>query len=217
LYNHAVRARPSSGAILAAMPDLALAATYLITWVSPQAFGASPMRYLTLVMLMEFISIHSSAVLGAVVYRPGPPRRKALAIVGLGAFYTLFVGVYALSFGEWWPVVAFWGLILNRLSNVMLGRVPDGRERNLLQISWGVSVAAYVGCVTLTNVLPLPQLGWAHVAGAGAAIPGAGHRADEPSRLLAAGFTYFTIQSLWDLFGERWVARRADASANITH
>jgi len=91
LYNHAVRARPSSGAILAAMPDLALAATYLITWVSPQAFGASPMRYLTLVMLMEFISIHSSAVLGAVVYRPGPPRRKALAIVGLGAFYTLFV------------------------------------------------------------------------------------------------------------------------------
>jgi hypothetical protein len=98
--NHAVRARPSSGAVVAAMPDVAMAATYLISWVSAQALGARPLRYLTLVLLMEFISIHSSMVLGAVAYRTGPPRRKALAIVGLGAFYTLFVGVYALSFGK---------------------------------------------------------------------------------------------------------------------
>jgi hypothetical protein len=79
------------------------------------------------------------------------------------------------------------------------------RPWNLLQISWGVSVAAYVGCVTLTNVLPLPQLGWAHVA---AAAPDAPQWAHEPYRTMAAGVSYFTIQSLWDLFGERWVAPR---------
>jgi hypothetical protein len=204
-----VRSVPSVGAIVAAIPDLALAGMFLITWVSPQTLGEKPLRYLMLVMLMEFIIVHSSAFLGTVVYSDLLPGKKTLAVVGLGAFYTTFVGAFAMMFREWWPVTAFWGLILNRLANVLLGNVPEGRERDLVMASWAVSAAAYVGCTFITVFLPLPRIGLTPDVVAGQALPGEGLWIDQPHRLVAAGFLYFAIQGAWNLFGEQWLQPRA--------
>jgi hypothetical protein len=182
---------------------------FLITWVSPQTLGEKPLRYLLLVMLIEFVIVHSSAFLGIVMYSDLLPGKKTLVVVGVGAFYTLFVGGFAMAFGEWWPVSAFWGLIVNRLANVLLGNVPEGRERELVMASWAVSAAAYVGCVFIASFLPLPRLGLTLDVVAGQDLPGKGLWIDQPYRPVAAGFLYFAIQGVWNLLGEQFLQPRA--------
>jgi uncharacterized protein (DUF3820 family) len=44
----------------AALPDLALAGVFLVTWVTPATFPHGTIGYLMLLMLLEFIIVHSS-------------------------------------------------------------------------------------------------------------------------------------------------------------
>jgi hypothetical protein len=50
----------------AAIPDLALAAAFIVTWISPYALGTRAVWHLVMVILLEFIVMHSSAFVGVV-------------------------------------------------------------------------------------------------------------------------------------------------------
>jgi hypothetical protein len=188
--------------LLSASSDLGLGASYLITWISPTAFGSRGFPYLLLVMLFEFIVIHSAALMGSTILSDGSRLKKFGSVLALAALYSLFVFAYVAIFHVWWPATAFALLTLNRLTPVLLGTRRNAGSA-IAQTGWAASAATYVIVVILTVLVPLPRLGVTPAVVAAAHLPGTGIWVDEPYRLLAAGGFYFTVQGLAELFA--WV------------
>ncbi|MBI1796218.1 MAG: hypothetical protein HYR74_04110 [Candidatus Eisenbacteria bacterium] len=205
-----VAAAPARGitlaAVGAAIPDLALAGAFLATWIAPSPDRVWAINGLMLLMLLEFINVHSSAFMGQTIVSAMPRPQKAAAIVTLGAFYTLFVGAFSLAMRQLWPLVSFWGLTLNRLLGVLIGQAPAGEEALFLRRTWAASVMFYLLGAFVTTLAPLPRLGvspaiMAHFNRMGTS----GLWLDQPWRVLAFGFIYFTAVAVSELFGHRWI------------
>ena len=58
--------RPSAKGLASAAPDVGLALVFLAVWIAPAASMPGTVAYLTLLMVLEFIIIHSSAFMCAV-------------------------------------------------------------------------------------------------------------------------------------------------------
>jgi len=194
---------PALSALGAALPDLALGAVFLTAWVAPQTFQTNIIPKLMLVMLLEFVIVHSSAFMGAMLLGKQRRAKKVKTIIGLGVFYTLFVAGFALGCKTWWPVWSFWGLMLNRLLGMLLGQAPRGEARQFIQRSWAVSVCCYLGFVFLTTLAPIPALGVTGEFSRG--LPGSGLWVNDPQRVIAFGFLYFTAVGISGLFRHRWL------------
>lgn len=196
------------GSLFTALPDLGLGAVYLITWIAPYALGRRMVAHLMLVMLLEFIIVHSSGFMGSVLY--GDARRvgKVTATLGFGIFYTLFVAGFALAFATWWPIWAFWGLTLNRLLGALVGQATTGAEKTYVQKGWAIGVIFYLAFVFATTLLPVPSLGITSAVRASQHLPGSGLWIDAPHRVIAFGFLYFTSWGISDLYGHRWLSAR---------
>ena len=196
------RAAPLSRAIrrlISAAPDFALGATFLGVWLFPRAFDVSTVRYLTLTMLLEFIVIHSSAIMGGLAYSDLSRVKRIAGIVGLGVFYSAFVAAFAVAFSAWWPFWAFWGLTLNRLSSAILGTAA-GEDRSVVTAGWVLSVATYLLGGLATTLLPIPRLGLSADLISSFAVPGGGLWVEEPHRMLAFGALYFLTQGVSELW-----------------
>lgn len=192
-------------AIVAALPDFGLAALFLATWIAPDLVGAHRIGTLLLVMLLEFIVVHSAGFMGAAAFGEGGRAQRLTWILGLGVFYTVFVGAFGAAFGTWWPLGAFWALVLNRLLGVLVGQVPSDEGKMLIMRGWAVSVMAYLGAVFATVLLPVPELGIDARVRAAANLSGGGLWIDEPQRVIAAGFLYFTVLGLSELASHGWL------------
>lgn len=197
----------------ASAPNFILAAMFLITWIDPYRLGEKMVAYLMLVMLLEFIVVHSSAFMGSVAFSSEAPGRKAKGMLILGGFYTLFVGAFAAAFKTWWPLASFWLLTLNRLLGGMLGVAPSGREKEYMQRSWGSSVLFYVVFAGLTTVLPVPKFGITSAVRHAQDLPGSGEWISHPEKVIAFGFLYFLFSGISDLFQHRWMGQNAAATA----
>ena len=137
--------------------------------------------------------------------KPLPRGKKALSILGVGLFYTLFVGGIALAFRRWWPLVVFWGLTLNRLTPVLFGQGPRGQEKTFVQRGWGVGAVLYIVGIFATTLVPLPRLGITRAVAQAQDLPGSGLWIDQPWRVLAFGFLYFAGWGLSELYAHRWL------------
>lgn len=199
--------------LAAATPDLALGLTFLIVWLAPFPLPRDIVAGFTMVMLLEFIIIHSSAFMGVTLFKPGPRKKKLLAMLGLGAFYTLFVGGFALAFHTAWPVVSFWLLTLNRMAGVILGTAPTGEARAYVQRSWAAGAVFYLMGAFVTTLLPIPRLGLHGAAMANQELMGSGLWVSEPHRVIAFGFLYFTAVGLSELRGHEWARKGAEGAA----
>jgi hypothetical protein len=152
-------------------------------------------------VLLEFIVLHSAAFMGEVAWSSPSRRTRALRVIGLGVFYTAFVAAFAIAFGEWWPLPAFWALTANRLLGVMFAHAPKGHERERVRRDWGVGVALYLIAVGATTLLPVPRLGLGAAIVEELALPGSGLWVEQPHRVLAAGALYYLGRALTDLYG----------------
>jgi len=191
-------------AAAAALPDFAFAAVCLIAWVRPDLLLENSLTYIMLAMLLEFIVVHSAAFLGTVMFSAGDPRKKAMGMLALGGFYTLFVGGFSLGFKTWWPLVSFWGLMLNRLMSVLVGHAPSVDQKALVQRGWAVSAMAYLFGCFVTVLLPIPRLGITSEIVSRANLPGDGLWVDQPWRVVAFGFLYFAAVGWSELYDHRW-------------
>jgi hypothetical protein len=169
-------------------------------------------RYIVLAMLLEFIIIHSAGFMGVALISDLGLARKTGAVLGLGVMYSTFVGAFALAFETWWPLVAFWGLTLNRLLSVLVHQAPGGGEKALLQQSWGISVILYLLGTFATLFLPLPRLGITPALVQALQLPGSGVWVDEPHRVVAFGFLYFGGQALYEVNAERWMRQAGETA-----
>ncbi len=158
-----------------------------------------------LVMLLEFIIVHSSAFMGQALLAKGSRAARLKGMFGFGVFYTLFVVGFALAFQTWWPIIAFWGLTANRLLSVFMGWVPKGKARDYLRRGWAAGALYYIVCIMLTTVLPVPRLGITRDVVRGLELSGEGLWIDEPHRVVIFGFLYFLVRGISELFEHRWL------------
>lgn len=202
----AERLEPLVARLAASVPDLGLAAVFFVTWLAPNAFGERVVAYLMLVMLLEFLIVHASGMLGSVVFEePLAPGMRAKSLLGLGGFYLLFAGALSLAFQAWWPLWTIALLLANRLLIVLTGELPEGTERLYIRRGWAVAAFFYLGFVFLTLLLPVPRLGLSEAVVASQNLPGSGLWIDEPHRVIAFGFLYFLATGVSELVSHRWL------------
>ena len=189
--------------------DLSLASVFLITWVAPNAPLALPLSAAMLAMLLEFIVVHSTAFMGNVALGQGARGPRARAILGLGAFYTLFVGAFAVAFETWQPLIAFWVLTFNRSLGVLLDPLPTAGQELRVRKSWAAVTMSYLFAVMVTTLLPVPGLGIDGAVVAAAELPSSGLWVSQPQRVVAAGFLHFALCGLSEFFAHRWISDRS--------
>lgn len=187
--------------LIAAIPDFGLAGFFAISWVAPYTFGDHILSRLELMMLMEFIILHSSAFLACAMTMPRLRILRIGAVIGLGLFYTMFVGAFSLSFHTWWPLASFWILLTNRILAVMLGKVPAERDFGFIVLGWAVGVACYLGYALLTATVNMPRLG-VTLAVQKAQPPSVGGLwSEQPWRVIAFGTFYYATIAVTELLG----------------
>ena len=187
------------------MGDLVLAGLFLLTWITPEASLALPLSAALMTMLLEFIVVHSTGFMGTAALADEAASKRVLSILGLGVFYTLFVGGFALAFETWWPLAAFWALTLNRSLSILFDPSPGLAQRMLARKSWAAITISYLTAVFFTTLVPMPELGIDSGVVAAAHLPASGLWVDQPERVVAAGFLHFTICAISAFFGHRWI------------
>ena len=198
--------RFSPAALGAACPDLVLGVVFLLVWLEPERFAPDMIRGFMLLMLLEFIVVHSGGFAGSVMLSDKPRMQKVQSLGLLGGFYTLFVGGFSLAFHTWWPLLSFWGLMVNRMMSVLLGQAEKGDERAFLQRGWAAGAVFYLCFIFATVLLPVPRFGVTDEVLRAVDLPGEGLWVDQPWRVLAFGFLYFTATGLSEMRGHEWFA-----------
>ena len=190
------RARPV-GRLFAALPDALTCIAYLWTWLQPLRFDSDAVKTLMLVMLIEFLVVHSGGFLGVTVLSDGTSKlRKSFALLGLGCFYLMFAAAFSLAFDAWWPVWTFLWLLGSRFALVWLSPIPRESEADRQMALWGLSVAAYLGAVFAGVFLPLPELGIRHELLSSFGLTGGGLWVEKPQTVIASGAIYFAIMAV---------------------
>jgi hypothetical protein len=200
-------------AALGAAPDFVLAGLALVTWIDPQRFGERLVGWFLVLMLVEFVVVHSAAFLGTVAFSAKSAAARARETLMLALFYTLFVGGFALAADAWWPLVSFWALIVNRLLGILLGAVPSGAERLYAMRSWAAGAMFMLGGVFVTVVLPLPAFGVRPEMLGAIGSNSSGAWVSEPHRVLAFAVLYFTAVGVSTLTDHRWLASSVTGTA----
>lgn len=206
---------PRAG-LLTSLPDFGLAAVFLITWIRPTTFAPQMVKWLMVVMMVEFVIIHSAAFMGVVAFSNKSRAARAAGIVGLGLFYSLFAGAFSFVFKSWWPLTAFWGQTLNRMLGVILGQGQDIGQKAVVMAGWGAATVFYLLSCIATIILPVPRLGITPQVVAAQHIPGGGLWVDRPEKVIAFGFLYFTLTAWSELSTHRWAPRVKAAAALVT-
>lgn len=184
------------GRAVAAAPDALTALAFAWTWLQPMRFSDTAVQTLMLVMLLEFLVVHSGGFLGATVLADGVSRaKKSLAILGFGCFYLLFAGAFSLAFKAWWPLFTFAWLLASRFAVVWLSPLPKLEEQQRQMSLWALSVAAYLAAVFAGVLVPFPQLGITGEVLQQLGLEGGGLWNDKPQTLMASGMIYFAIMA----------------------
>lgn len=199
---------PGLAAAVQAAPDLGLAAVFLVTWIRPNALGQTMVKHLVLVMLVEFLVIHSAGFMSGAALGAASRPKRLLAILGLALFYSMFTGAFSLAFHTSWPFISFWVLVANRMLGVIVSPVEDLKGANVVMAGWALNVLAYLGCCFLTVMVPMPRFGISAEVVAAQHFSGGGLWIDQPQTAVAFGFFYFLVVGLGEIGMVRWLSNR---------
>ena len=182
---------------IAAAPDAATATFFVYTWIHPLGFGTTLVGDLLVLMLLEFLLVHSGAFIGNIVLSNATRWKKTLGVLGFGAFYMLFVLGFAWGMNRPWAIHAFLWLLVARLAMVWFAPVPRADEIRRQQALWGTGALFYILGVFATTILPMPELGMTADVRAqlGIAATGKGLWQQKPQTVLAFGFVYFAAKA----------------------
>lgn len=178
--------------LLAALPDGLTAGFFLLLWIVPGWLGEDALRTGLLMMLVEFVLVHATGILGQIALGADPGRRRWKPLLGFSLLYLAFVGAWAFAFEAWWPLLALLWLVAGK---VQLARQPIAGPEKLerMKSEWALSAIFYLGGVFATVVLPLPRLGIGPEVVAAARLPGSGLWVDQPHTVVAFGLAYFGL------------------------
>jgi len=191
---------------LGAVPDAITAAAFVSLWFAPLWLGPRALSNALLTMLVEFVLVHASGMLGGLLETRAHSRRaQAIALLGFGLFYAAFIGAFAFAFGEWWPVVIFGWLLLGKVQDLFSTSPADPLHRQKRQAMWALQVVAYLAAVFATVLLPVPRFGITEAIQPQLGLTGSGLWVEQPQTVVVAGALYFGILA--------WVKWRAWAGS----
>ncbi len=192
-------------AILAALPSLGVAATFLITWIRPETLGDNMLQDLLCLMLLEFIMMHATTFLSAMPLLASGHKGKIVLVVIFAVIYSLFGIVMPLSWGAPWLIVGFAMLAGQKVYAV----VRDPKEPSPAEImSWGAGIALYILFVASAALLPFPRFGIT----ADSVRPPGGDKFDDPHCIIAAGMLYWLGMAATNYFVTK---AQTDAAAPV--
>jgi hypothetical protein len=179
----------------AALPDGITAAGFALVWLFPFALDELSVKTALLVMLLEFFLIHATGFFTAIGGAPKIARAwRMLALAGLTLFYLAMVGAFAMSFGEWWPLLAFLWLAVGKAAWAWGTRPGAGDDALLMpMVAWAGSVVAYLFGAFFTLLVPVPRLGMTEDVQPRFGLDGGGVWIEEPHRVVAFGLVYFGL------------------------
>jgi hypothetical protein len=189
-------------AVVRALPDVALAGAFLVTWISPEALGDGAFLYLFTVIGLELLAINSGAFFLYFYLAFG----RTGAVIGLvafgGLFYVVGQAVETMT-GDTWAYFALAGLTLNRMKLVLFRPISNATRRQIF-FQWIVPFGLLIGAFFVAFLLPLPDLGLPDPAVY--ASPGGEELVFEDANvLMAVGLLYFAAQAGIDLSPPRWL------------
>lgn len=177
------------GRIGGALPEAISAGCFLAAWLLPSVIGAHWIKTMMLVLLFEFISIHSSAFMIGIAEQHGMSRlRRSALMLGLSVMYLGFIAVFVVIFDDWWPIVAFAWLLIGKIAGVW--QHADNAS-DYGKMIWAASTGFFIIAIVIGAVIPFPALMITEEIRMQAAIPGIGLWVDNPQRMLASGVLYF--------------------------
>lgn len=191
--------------VISAIPDFVFAGVFLLTWINPLLWRPDMVTILMLVMMFEFISIHSSAIMNGIIMGKLPILQKIAYLLGFGIFYSALAAFFGWLFHAGWPFVSLWVQVGNRSLNLLMRGVPDKEERQTIRKVQSVTTIAYIVLIFVTSALPITALGITPAVIGGLNLPGSGMWIEQPYRVIAFGFFYFLAIGLSELFGHRWI------------
>ncbi|AWV07492.1 hypothetical protein [Marilutibacter maris] len=191
------------GRWIGALPDALTAGFFALVWIAPQLPGAGAIRTGMLMMMVEFVLLHASAMIGSIALNAASSRRKKLAAVGgFAAMYLLFIAAWTWQFRAWWPLLAFGWLVLGK-AWLAFQPLPPEQRRQQMHSEWAVGVMAYLAGAFATVFLPIPRLGMTPSIVAEAALPGGGLWVSKPQTVIAFGVFYFGVLAVTKARGTR--------------
>jgi len=167
--------------VLAVLPELAMAAFFAVTWVSPTALDPHGPRVCAALFFIEFLSMHSTPFLVG-----SDKNGTGLFVVLLYSPFIIFVAILVKSL---WPLCVFSWHVLTNVWSFPSG--PDQRPRAANQ-HWVVTLLLFLGAMTLTCSFPWPALGWNEQS-----APGLAWSASQKYHVFPVwGVTYFTMSAV---------------------
>jgi len=207
--------RMNANNLLGGLPDALSATIFLWAWIDPSEIGGPErVKNLMLVMLFEFIVMHSSAMIGSMLLSDMARVKKLLALLGLSALYLLFVLAFAYAFSSMWPVWVFAWLFVCRFWYLIANQRTSEDAARRMQVSWALSGVAYiVGCF-VTVLIPLPRFAITPEFITAMNFPEkmTGDWVDHPWKVLAFGAFYFGVTA-WAKFSDFWLPESSSDAA----
>jgi hypothetical protein len=195
---------PFAAKLASAIPDIGTASLFAWCWIDPVALRPELASALGQLMLMEFLVIHSSAFVGALMVSDARPARKAAGGLFLTAVYMSFAAGFTLSHGSWWPFAGFFWLLLSRGATALAGRNAGIAAGRRMIFYWFGGLALYVLGALAARELPLPAGGFAEVY-----VPWTGWGMSREG-VMAWGLLYFGALALLKLLEKPEWYERAD-------
>jgi hypothetical protein len=191
--------KPTRVARLASgLPDAVTAGFFLVLWWAPAALWPQALRTGLLMMLVEFVLLHASGILGTLALAPAQHGRRRLppgVPLAAALFYLMFIAAWSWQFRAWWPLLTLAWLFAAK-AWLLLQPLPDADKRARMQSDWALGVLAYLGGVMATVFLPVPRLGLDHRVVAEADLPGGGLWVEQPQTVVAFGAFYFGVMAI---------------------
>lgn len=185
--------------LLFALPLLGLSWAFWSYWTAPDQFTFFELSEFAVLLLVEFIVIHSSQFHHQVTFTYQPKLQKVEAFVVILVFYSAIAAGVSYAAGSSWPFYAFVGLTVLKLPTVVFSGKPDHDRRKAALTEWMFDGSLYVVGVIGSALLDIPTLGMARVSPLELNLPVEGVWFEEPHRLVAFGCFYFGVLGLKDL------------------
>ena len=67
--------------LFSSVPDFVMGLAFLATWIDPYSLGDGMISFALMVMLLEFIIIHSSAFIGSIMFGDADKKKKVIAMI----------------------------------------------------------------------------------------------------------------------------------------
>jgi len=131
------------------IPAFFMSLYFWMVWVNPLIFGVDVTLGCTLLLVVEFVSIHSSFMIAGIA--------RAKTSIWLILVYAVFIVVPAVATKTLWPILFFAWHVYETMKSF---RNASEEQSKLRLARWIGSTILFMAAIMLAVMVPWPDLGW---------------------------------------------------------